>query len=261
MVVDLHNHTKRCNHASGECEEYILAALKCNTDIFGFADHAPMKFDEKYRMGLDEVESYRNDVLFLRDKYRDKIDIKLGLEVDFINKKEYLIEACVFDGLDYAIGSVHFLNNWGFDNEEFLSEYKHMDVNEIWIEYLESICAMANSGLFDIVGHFDLLKIFNHKPNDRLVKHIINALDSIKDNDMTLEINTAGLRKMIGEIYPSRDILQMAFTKEIPITFSSDAHSPSQVGFGRSEAIKVAREVGYKQVASFTMRKREFFDF
>ena len=161
MNIDLHNHTKRCNHAVGELYEYIDAAIACNIDIFGFACHAPMKFDEKYRMGLDEIDSYINEIRELKYQYRNKIDIRVGFEVDYINKKEYLIEKKVLDSnVDYLIGSIHFLNNWGFDNEEFIGVYKNIDINEAWIEYLESITNMAQSGLFDIVGHFDLLKIY-----------------------------------------------------------------------------------------------------
>lgn len=258
MILDLHNHTKRCNHASGECKEYVESALQQGVDIFGFACHAPMEFDKKYRMGLSELESYINEIRALAVEYRDRIDLKVGLEVDYIYKKEHLLEQEVLDSnVDYLIGSVHFLNNWGFDNEEFLSEYKNIDINEAWRQYLASITAMAESGHFDIVGHFDLFKIFNNKPSLELKDDIKNALEAIKDNDMALEINSAGLRKMIGEIYPSKEILELVHKMKIPITFSSDAHSPSQVGFGREEALKIAREIGFSEVVSYTNRKRE----
>ncbi|RAX52247.1 histidinol phosphate phosphatase [Helicobacter sp. 16-1353] len=262
MNIDLHNHTKRCKHADGECEEYIQAAIVCGIDIFGFADHAPMKFDERYRMDIDEVESYIDEVSHLREIYKDKIDIRVGFEVDYIHKKEYLIEPKVLNSdVDYLIGSVHFLNNWGFDNEEFLGVYKNVDINKIWIEYLDSIANMAQSGYFDIVGHFDLLKIFNNKPHKELQKYIINALESIKDNNMVIEINTAGLRKMIKEIYPSYDILQLVHKMEIPITFSSDAHNPTQVGFMKDSALNLAKKIGFNKVVSFKKREREIYDF
>lgn len=261
MNIDLHNHTKRCNHAEGECEDYVKAAIERNIDIFGFADHAPMKFDEKYRMGIDEVESYINEVLDLRESYKNVIDLRIGFEVDYIYKKEHLIESKILhSNVDYLVGSVHFLNNWGFDNEEFLDVYKNVDINKIWIEYLDSIANMAQSGYFDIVGHFDLLKIFNNKPNKELQKYIINTLEAIKDNNMVVEINTAGLRKIVKEIYPSEDILRLVYKMNIPITFSSDAHNPNQVGFMKDEALSLAKQIGFDKVVSFRGREMEVYD-
>lgn len=262
MNIDLHNHTKRCNHAVGELYEYIDAAIACNIDIFGFACHAPMKFDEKYRMGLDEVDSYIAEIRELKKQYKEKIDIRVGFEVDYINKKEYLIEKKVLDSdVDYLIGSIHFLNNWGFDNEEFIGVYNNIDINEAWIEYLESITNMAQSGLFDIVGHFDLLKIFNNSPSLSLDSYIIKTLESIKDNNMVVEINSAGFRKTIGELYPSIKILRIIHKLDIPITFSSDAHSPNQVGYMRDKCIKIAKDIGFTKVVGFNNREMQSYCF
>ena len=262
MNIDIHNHTKRCNHATGECFEYVESAINCHTDIFGFACHAPMKFDEKYRMALCEIDDYMQEIRELGERYKNKIDIRLGFEVDYINKKEYLIERKVLDSsVDYLIGSVHFLNHWGFDNEEFIGVYESINIDDAWIEYLESIANMAQSGLFDIVGHFDLFKIFNNPPSKNLKKYIAKTLESIKDNHMVLEINSAGFRKKIGEMYPSREILELVFKCEIPITFSSDAHNPNQVGFKRNECKAIAKEIGFKKAASFKGREIEFYDF
>lgn len=262
MLVDLHNHTKRCNHANGECEEYVLAAIAQGVDIFGFSDHAPMKFDEAYRMGLDEVDDYRREVLDLRAKYRDKIDIRIGFEVDFISGMEYLIEPKVLNcEVDYLIGSVHFLDDWGFDNPAYIGEYAKRDMGEVWRAYLESIAQMAQSGLFEIVGHFDLLKVFNHKPPKSAEPHIFRALEAIKSSGMAIEINTAGLRKDIAEAYPSEDILRMCLRLGIPITFSSDAHALAQVGFGRDDAIQMAKRIGFKECVAFKNRTMEIFGF
>lgn len=260
MNIDLHNHTKRCNHAIGECEEYIQEAIRQKIDIFGFACHAPMKFDEKYRMELNEIDPYINEIRNLGAKYKGEIDIRVGFEVDYIYKKEHLIEKKILESeVDYLIGSVHFLNNWGFDNEEFIKEYIKRDINGIWIEYLEAIKNMAESRLFEIVGHFDLLKIFNNKPSKDLKPHILKALESIKNNNMVVEINTAGLRKMVSEIYPSKEILELVKKMDIEITFSSDAHAPNQVGFKKDYAIQLAKEIGFKNAVSFKNRQKEIY--
>lgn len=261
MRVDLHNHTKRCNHASGEVCEYIEAAVRCGIDIFGFACHAPMNFDEKYRMRADEITPYIAEIRAARESYRGKIEVKVGFEVDFIaGREDLLLPAILGADVDYLVGSVHFLGDWGFDNPEFIGKYECADMEALWREYLDSVAKMAQSGHFDIVGHFDLLKIFNNPPSKNLAHAVKNALESVRDNNLVLEINTAGARKKIAEIYPSREILSLAHKMEIPITFASDAHAPSQVGFFADNAREIARSVGFRKVVSFEGRERmEFF--
>lgn len=256
--ADLHNHTKRCNHAVGECRDYIEVAILRNIDIFGFSCHAPMKFDEAYRMSLNEIDDYINEILALKDEYSDKIDIKVGFEVDFIDKKPQLLESLVVNAnVDFLVGSVHFLDDFSFDNPAFIGDYKHKDLDILWQEYLESIIKMAQSGLFDIVGHFDLLKIFNNPPSKNMQKMIHLALEAIKDNDLALEINAAGLHKPICEIYPSSEILAFAFKMGIPISFASDAHSPQNVGIYKDKMLDLAHKIGYKNAVSFNKRQRE----
>ena len=150
MNIDLHNHTTLCNHAEGSMEEYILKAIEMDIDVFGFSEHAPMAFDEKYRMSLDDIEYYSNEIKRLQEKYNDKIEIKYGYEVDYLPNfhEKIIIEN---KDVDYLIGSVHFLDKWGFDNPEFIGEYKNRDINEIWKDYFIAIQDMAKSNLFDIV--------------------------------------------------------------------------------------------------------------
>lgn len=118
MIIDLHNHTILCNHAEGSMEEYIQAAIAKKIDVFGFSDHAPMNFDEAYRMGFHEMENYEKEVLALKDKYKEQIKILLAYEVDFL--EGYIDERVFKRDVDYFIGSVHYLGSWGFDNPEFI---------------------------------------------------------------------------------------------------------------------------------------------
>jgi len=259
MAIDLHNHTKLCNHAVGEIEEYIQTAIDTKTSIFGFSDHAPMTFDEGYRMTFNEMKKYEQDILEMKSKYAAKIDIKLGYEVDFL--AEHIDKRVIEADVDYLIGSVHFLNKWGFDNPEFIGEYQNRNLDELWSEYFLAIKNLADSKLFDIVGHFDLLKIFNFLPNKDLVDLASPALEAIKKSGMALEINSAGLRKKINEQYPSIPLLQEVKKLEIPITFGSDAHAPSQVGQNRNRITQLARELGFEDVAVFEKRRMTMIKF
>ena len=259
MIVDLHNHTPLCNHAVGKIDEYIEAAIKSSTKYFGFSDHAPMDFDPKYRMAFSDVQTYEKNVLDAKEKYKDQIEILLGYEVDYL--KNHMDERVLNADVDYLIGSVHFIEGWGFDNPEFIGRYKDQDIDEIWQKYFDTIEEMADSRLFDIVGHLDLIKVFKFMPNKDINKMAEGALEAIKNADMVLELNVAGYRKPIGEAYPSRSLLKQAHGLGIPITFASDAHKPEQVSMFNDEVIKMARDVGYTECALFKSRKREFIKF
>ena len=146
MRIDLHNHTPLCQHATGTPEEYIQKAIALGIDVYGFSCHAPMAFDTKYRMSLAQLPEYFETLQSLRQSYKTRIDIRIGLEVDFIKGKENLIESQVRNAqVDYLIGSVHFLNNWGFDNPEFIGHYKHTDMTQCWSDYLDSITMSSQS--------------------------------------------------------------------------------------------------------------------
>ena len=259
MTIDLHNHTPRCNHAEGSLDEFIQSALERGIEIFGFADHAPMDFDEKYRMGFDEMQEYESEVRDAAKRHRGRIEILLGYEVDWL--PEHMDERVLGAKVDYLIGSVHFLSGWGFDNPEFLDRWHEQDVDEVWQKYFGEIAAMAQSSLFDIVGHLDLIKLFGYRPSRDIRQFAEGALDAIAASDMVLELNAAGWRKPVAEAYPSLDLLRMAHDRKIPITFSSDAHRPDQVGYRMRELHDLARRAGYDEAASFRNRVRQLHKF
>ncbi|MFT5836378.1 MAG: histidinol-phosphatase (PHP family) [Sulfurimonas sp.] len=260
MIVDLHNHTPLCNHAQGEIFEYVEQAIKSGTKYFGFSDHAPIiDFDPKYRMKFTQMQEYEKAVLDAKEKYKDKIEILLAYEVDYL--KGHMDERVLNADVDYLIGSVHFIDEWGFDNPEFIGNYKHEDIDVIWQKYFNAIEELANSGHFDIVGHFDLIKVFKFMPKKDISLIAKNALLAIKKADMVLELNVAGYRKPVAEAYPSVSLLKQAFELGIPITFSSDAHEPEQVSLFSDEITKIAKDAGYTECAIFRKRKRKMLSF
>ena len=257
--IDLHNHTTRCNHAEGTVDEYIQKAIALGIDIYGFSEHAPMDFDEGYRLSFEEMTDYENDILTAKEKYKDDIEILLGYEVDWL--PGHMDERVLGANVDYLIGSVHFIDKWSFDNPEFIGGWKERDIDEIWQAYFEATEAMAKSGYFDIVGHLDLIKVFKYLPKQDVRLLAKASLNAIKKSGMVLELNAAGLRKPVGEIYPSKALLEEAYALDIPVTFGSDAHSPEQVGFGYEEAVALAKEVGYSRAVTFKGRDREMVKF
>jgi len=259
MIVDLHNHTTLCNHAEGTIDAYILKAIKNKTRIYGFSEHAPMNFDEKYRIGFDQMRIYENLILDAKEKYKDKIEILLGYEVDYL--KGHVDQRVLDAKVDYLIGSVHFIDKWGFDNPEFIGKYEEKDIDEIWQKYFDTVEEMAQSKLFDIVGHLDLIKVFKFLPNKPVLSFAKKALLAIKEADMVIELNAAGYRKPIAEAYPCEEILNYMYELRIPITFGSDAHAPEQVGLNSQKLIDLARKVGYKECVVFRKREKEYLPF
>ena len=263
MRVDLHNHTILCNHATDTVDEYIERAIELGIDEYGFSDHAPMNYDQKYRMGITQQKLYEKWILDAKEKYKNKIKILLAYEVDYLDG--YVLDEVINAKVDYLIGSVHFLTNkndmWGFDNPEFIGVYKSKDIDTIWIEYFNAIKSMAKTQLFDVVGHLDLIKVFKFLPKKDIRLIAKDALLEIKKSNMVLEINPAGLRKPISETYPSKQILELAYEMQIDITFGSDAHSVDQVGFKYEEVSSLAKDIGYTTCVSFENRERKLIKF
>jgi histidinol-phosphatase (PHP family) len=259
MKVDLHNHTVLCNHATGSVEEYVEAAIAQNTIYFGFSDHAPMDYDPEYRMDFLQMDLYEQWIREAQERYKDKITVLLGYEVDYL--PGYMDERVLKRPCDYLIGSVHFIDEWGFDNPDYIHRYQGMDMDVIYKRYFELIEAMALCGRFDIVGHLDLLKVFNFFPKTDIRLLAANALKAIKKSNMVVEINVSGLRKPVGEAYPSPLLLESIAEHEIPITFSSDAHRPDQIGMFSDEVQQLARNIGYTKCATYRNRDREMIKF
>jgi len=257
--IDIHNHTTRCNHAEGTIDEYIQRAIELGIDIYGFSEHAPMDFDEKYRLPFCDMDAYISDILSAKETYKNDIEILLGYEVDYL--PGHMDERVLNAKVDYLIGSVHFIDKWSFDNPEFIGGWKTKNIDEVWKAYFEATEAMVKMGKFDIVGHLDLIKVFKYMPKQDVRILAKNVLKAIKTSGMVLELNAAGLRKPVAEIYPSPALLEVAYELDIPITFSSDAHAVDQVGFGYEKTIQLAKEIGYTKAVTFQQRERQLIIF
>jgi histidinol-phosphatase (PHP family) len=259
-MIDYHIHTARCGHAVGEMRDYVERAIELSLIEIGFADHLPLLtgHDPSLTMSMDELEGYVNEVESFKSEFSE-ISIKLGIEADYLPGREEetarLLGAYDFD---YVIGSVHFINGWGFDDSRYIEGYKERSIDEIYRSYYRLVTDAASSGLFDVIGHLDLVKKYNFKTEGGSLPFAMEAVEAIRAAGVCIEINTAGLRKPVGEIYPSAEILGICREAGIGITFGSDAHAPAEVGAAFDQAFKLAVAVGYEQSAVFTHRKRDF---
>lgn len=256
MLVDYHMHTPLCRHAEGKPEEYVRRAVDCGIDEIGFSDHMPMPewYDPKYRMTMGEFPKY----LEMVDEVRGRFDIpvRLGLEGDFFPGTEGFVRDVLSGAdFDYVIGSIHYLGDWPIDHADYVSRFDGRDLRDLYREYFEAVKGAARSGLFDIVGHPDVIKKFGHRPEAPIDDILEDALTAVRDAGMALDVNTSGLRYPCREIYPSRRMLEIAHRLGVPVTLGSDAHRPERVGEGFDAATAMLREIGYTHLMRYEKRR------
>ena len=262
--ADYHMHTPLCRHATGEPGEYAQHALAVGLTEIGFSDHSPMPRDDfdDWRMRADQLDEY---VAKVRRAQKDfpNLTIRLALEIDYLPGGEDWIRSLIArHPWDYLIGSVHYVSDdWVVDNPKEISKWKNRDPFEVWSAYFERLTRAAETGFFEIIGHVDLPKKFGHRPPQDCTPLYEKFLAAAKKHDCAIDLNTAGLRKDCAEIYPSRQILDLAFQKSVPIAFGSDAHAPGEVGMNFTEAIRLARSVGYTESCRFSRRERRLVAF
>jgi histidinol-phosphatase (PHP family) len=264
LPPDYHMHTPLCRHASGEPVDYARRAVELGFTEIGFSDHSPMLRDDfdEWRMFNHQLDEYVEKVRRAQREF-PQLTIRLALEVDYLpGHEEWIRDLAARHPWDYFIGSVHYVSeSWAIDDPSKLSEWKHRDAFEVWSVYFDWLTRAAESGLFEIIGHADLPKKFGHRPTKDCTPLYERFLTAAKQHNCAIELNTAGLRKDCKEIYPSHQILELAFQKGVPITFGSDAHKPEEVGMNFAEAMQLARGVGYKECWKLAGRKREVIKF
>jgi len=282
---DWHTHNSLCKHAVGTIEDYIIKAIELDLNVIGISDHFPYEYlsseipslkdipYEGYAMPTNNLETYILQLDNLKEKYVNQIHVRSAFEIDFFKHQDHLLNKYLKNymaKLDYILGSVHVLFGkagiFAFDDGRFLNKYKEYDVNdEIYIEYYDSLQVMIKSPTFelDIVTHFDLPKKFDKsiEDKDKVMEKVIETLELVKKHDLTVEINTSGLRKKVKEQYPSIDIIKHIYELDIPILLGSDAHKPEEVAYEFKSITKMLKNIGFNQLAHFEKRKRSFIDF
>ena len=274
LPADYHSHTPLCLHAEGEPEEYIDRAIELGLAEYGISDHAPQlpePFDD-WRMLEENLPEYFEWIERARQHAGDRITVRAGLECDWVcNNRAWNEELATRYDWDYLIGSIHYLGGtssgtgtltgtgeeWDFDNPKWLGKWSEIDVERTWEMYWKEYGRMAKSGLFDFLGHPDLIKKFAYRPSGDLRRFYEPAIEAIADVGVAIELNMAGLYKPCEEAYPSLEFLTLAASAKIPITLSSDAHAPSEVGRGFEQGIAMLCEAGYDSTCLFEKRTRK----
>ena len=260
--MDYHIHTRRCGHATGEPAEFLAVARARGLGEIGFAEHIPQYFLPAARrnpglaMAAEELEAYVAEILALSHESRE-ITVRLGIEADYVPGYEEVLAAILGRyPFDYVLGSIHYLDGWGFDNPAEIGGYAGRDIDLFYRNYCRTLKRMVSTGLFDVVAHPDLPKKFGYRPRGDIASLYEETVSAIAAAGVAVEVNTAGLRQPAGEIYPAPIFLELCYRYGVPVTLGSDAHRPEDVGRDFEKAVDLLLRVGYREVATFEKRRR-----
>ncbi len=231
-----------------------ITELGASEHIYRFAAALDVWQHELWRSEAhDDIDAY---VEFLGEN-----GLRRGIEADFIpgteDKMASLLEARDFD---YVIGSVHFLGDLAVDHLGWdIWDHTAQTPEKVWRRYFETLGECGRSGLFDILAHPDLVKVWGGRrpaPEGDLRRFYELAIDGIVEGGAAIEVSTAGLRKPVGELYPAPDFLTMCRDAGCVFTISSDAHTPQDLGAHYDQAVSFMREHGIEEIAVFEGRER-----
>ena len=259
-LADLHTHTKLCNHATGEPEEYLQNAICRGVAFLGVSDHIPYPagYDSQWRMTGAEFPLYRSMVRDLQRKAENTpVEVLYGIELDYVpGRMQEVYDAIQDEPFDYRIGSVHY-TDFAFDDPGMMQCWHSRGADAVWNEYADRMCAFVDSCDFEIMAHPDLPKKFNLLPSDRkyFLRRMREAFEIASGKGIAVEINTAGLRKAAQEFYPSLELLKAAREAGMPLTLGSDSHRPEEIAADFDRAVEWAKSAGYRAALTFQERK------
>ena len=272
MLTDYHVHLRPDDEdtpparyfTAGNAERYREAAEERGIAELGVSEHIH-RFTQSLQIwehpwwrhwARDDVDAYCAFV-------REETDLRLGIEADYVTGREDRIARFLEQReWDYVIGSVHFVRDAAVDLEG--PDWEHVwgrgdSADKVWQRYFETLAQAARSGLYDIMAHPDLVKVWGGArplPERDPRFYYEPAVEAMLDGGVAMEVSTAGLRKPVGELYPAPALLEMAVAAGLPIALSSDAHLPVHVGFGYEQALELLSDAGVTEIAVFEGRTR-----
>ncbi|MCL2768959.1 MAG: histidinol-phosphatase [Solirubrobacterales bacterium] len=273
MLTDYHLHLRpddpsasAARHFTAEnVERYRAAARARGIDELGVSEHI-----YRFAQALDVwrhpfwVDNATDDLEGYCRFVREHTDLRLGVEADFIaGREDRMAELLSSYDFDYVVGSVHFLQDRAVDMDQYTVWDRSQSPERIWERYFRTLGEAARSGLFDILAHPDLVKVWGRADRERphpegdLRRYYELALDGIVEGRVAIELSTAGLRKRAGELYPAPAFLQMCVEAGAPVALSSDAHTPEDVGADYERALELLERLGVGELCIFEGRWRQ----
>ena len=277
MKIDYHMHFEYGDYDFDWVEKFFDAAKLRGLDEIGITEHSHTfpEFESLYYEDLilddSAVGTFQQTWLktnkfkhTLKDYFDFMADlkknhsVKIGIEVcNFQNQSavKKILDAWNFD---YIIGSVHFLNGWGYDASKIKDEWQRHDLREIYETYTTEVEKLADSKIYDVIGHPFNIRLFKNFPDFDVTPYLERVASAMKKNNLAVDVNTGTkYRYPVGEISPYADFMKVAAAYELPIIISSDAHQPEDCGRFCDEAITYVKSFGYEKILTFNQRQRE----
>jgi histidinol-phosphatase (PHP family) len=268
VLTDYHTHLRPDDIAATAVEYFTAANAERYREAAGERGIAELGVSEhihRFRQALEVWQHpfWQENALDDLDDYcrfvRQDTDLRLGIEADFIpgaeDRTANLLQARDFD---YVVGSVHFLRDRSLDMDEW-SVWSQARAEDVWRRYFQTLGEAARSGLFDILAHPDLVKVWGAErplPKGDLRRYYELAMDGIAESGIAVELSTAGLRKRAREIYPAPAFLEMCLEAGCPVALSSDAHRPEDIGADYEQALELLERMGVGELCVFEHRQR-----
>jgi len=269
MLTNHHTHSLYSD-GSSQPEEYIIEAVSKGFHILGFTEHSPLPFENTFSFKQENKEEYVALMQNLKQKYRSQIAVYAGMEMDYIpGMSENFSKVKAEYKLDYLIGSVHLVKPtdneelWFTDGPDYrtydkgLNELFGGDIRKAVTAYYSQLNAMIESQHFDIIGHFDKIKMHNRdrffREDEAWYQSLVNeTLSLIQDRDIIVEVNTRGIYKQRSETtYPGLDILKQIKKLRIPVMVNSDAHKPHELDGEFGYGFSILKQAGIDEVVYF----------
>jgi len=269
VIVDYHMHLRApkvrgsepLDHTLEAVERFVARALDRGVDEIGFTEHV---YYFRQTRAVWHLPYHLERCSFDLDAYVDVLlearacglPVKVGLELDNApGRQDELAELLAPYPWDFLLGSVHEVLDIAVDQEPGIWEL--LPVDEVWRDYARSVLELAGSGHVDVMSHPDLAKIYGRRPDPPVLEELYEELArGLAAAGVAAEVSTAGLRKPVGEIYPSDGLLEAFARYGVPITIASDAHESQLVGEDFDRAIELVRAAGYATISVFDRRKR-----
>jgi histidinol-phosphatase (PHP family) len=254
ILYETHMHTPLCKHATGEPEAYAAVAEWRGLKGIIVTCHNPTNdgWSPETRMKFEQFDDYLALVERARQAWAGRIDVRVGLESDYVPGMEPWLEKLLgMADLNYVLGSVH------APLREYKARFFNGDIEAFQRTYFEHLALAAETGLFDALAHPDLVKLVESKQwkLDRLMDSICTCLDRVAATGTAMELNTSGLHKPVAEMNPARPILEEMHRRNIPVVLGADAHEPERVADNFKDALDMLQDVDYSHVNVFLNRE------
>jgi len=270
---NLHQHSLYSD-GNAQPEKYIEKATELNFSAIGFTEHSPLPFDNPFSLKQENVKIYISEIDSLKQKYDGKIKIYRALEMDFIpgmsEDFNYWANECK---TDYLIGSVHLVSPgngnplWFTDGpdpkiyDEGIQKFFGGDVKKAVKTFFHQTNQMIETQAFDIIGHFDKIKMHNadrfFSDEDKWYRDLLDeTIELIKNKNLIVEINTRGIyKKRSDKLFPDGYALKRVKDLNLPIIISSDAHKPEEINSLFDFTVDYLKKLGFKEMMGFENNK------